>query len=100
MRRGAARRLARTRRDIGEKLQRIGIEPWLMPAAASICGAACPKGRSADVARAWRSRTMSCWRRANVFSASHRAASAYIRFNVAQCRDVKLMPALQRAIGQ
>ncbi|WP_225713904.1 aminotransferase-like domain-containing protein [Bradyrhizobium semiaridum] len=91
------RRLARTRRDIADKLQRIGVTPWLMPRGGFYLWCRLPGGRdSADVARAALADNV-VLAPGNVFSASQ-TASAYMRFNVAQCRDVRLMPALQRAI--
>lgn len=91
------RRLARVRRDVGEKLQRIGIEPWLMPRGGFYLWCRLPAGcDSADVARSALADNI-VLAPGNVFSASQSAA-AFMRFNVAQCRDPKLMPALQRAI--
>jgi DNA-binding transcriptional MocR family regulator len=91
------RRLARVRRDVGEKLQRIGIEPWLMPRGGFYLWCRLPAGcDSADVARSALADNL-VLAPGNVFSASQSAA-AFMRFNVAQCRDPKLMPALQRAL--
>jgi len=93
------RRLARVRRDVGEKLQRIGIEPWLMPRGGFYLWCRLPAGcDSADVARSALADNI-VLAPGNVFSASQSAA-AFMRFNVAQCRDPKLIPALQRAIGR
>ncbi|QOZ38019.1 PLP-dependent aminotransferase family protein [Bradyrhizobium sp. CCBAU 53421] len=93
------RRLARARRDVGEKLQRIGIEPWLMPRGGFQLWCRLPDGcDSADVARAALADNI-VLAPGNVFSTTQ-SASSFMRFNVAQCRDPKLMPALQRAIGR
>jgi DNA-binding transcriptional MocR family regulator len=93
------RRLARARRDVGDKLQRIGVTPWLMPRGGFYLWCQLPDSRdSADVARAALADNI-VLAPGNVFSASQTAA-AFMRFNVAQCRDPKLMPALQRAIGR
>ncbi|WP_461357346.1 aminotransferase-like domain-containing protein [Bradyrhizobium sp. USDA 4454] len=93
------RRLVRARRDVGEKLQRIGIEPWLMPRGGFQLWCRLPEGcDSADVARAALADNI-VLAPGNVFSATQ-SASGFMRFNVAQCRDPKLMPALERAIGQ
>jgi DNA-binding transcriptional MocR family regulator len=93
------RRLARARRDVGEKLQRIGIEPWLMPRGGFQLWCRLPDGcDSADVARAALADNI-VLAPGNVFSTTQ-SASGFMRFNVAQCRDPKLMPALQRALGR
>ena len=93
------RRLVRSRRDIAEKLTRIGITPWLMPRGGFYLWCRLPDGTdSADVARAALSDNV-VLAPGNVFSAAQ-TAGAFMRFNVAQCRDPKLMPTLQRAIGR
>ncbi len=93
------RRLGRARRDVGEKLQRIGIEPWLMPRGGFQLWCRLPDGcDSADVARAALADNI-VLAPGNVFSTTQ-SATGFMRFNVAQCRDPKLMPALQRAIGR
>ncbi|WP_456670728.1 aminotransferase-like domain-containing protein [Bradyrhizobium sp. USDA 3240] len=93
------RRLARARRDVGDKLQRIGIEPWLMPRGGFQLWCRLPDGcDSADVARAALADNI-VLAPGNVFSTTQ-SATGFMRFNVAQCRDPKLMPALQRAIGR
>ncbi|PAY05141.1 GntR family transcriptional regulator [Bradyrhizobium sp. UFLA03-84] len=93
------RRLVRARRDVGEKLQRIGIEPWLMPRGGFQLWCRLPDGcDSADVARAALADNI-VLAPGNVFSTTQ-SATGFMRFNVAQCRDPKLMPALQRAIGR
>ncbi|WP_456725197.1 MULTISPECIES: aminotransferase-like domain-containing protein [unclassified Bradyrhizobium] len=93
------RRLARARRDVGEKLQRIGIEPWLMPRGGFQLWCRLPDGcDSADVARAALADNI-VLAPGNVFSTTQ-SATGFMRFNVAQCRDPKLMPALLRAIGR
>lgn len=93
------RRLARTRREIAGKLQRIGIEPWLAPRGGFYLWCRLPNAcDSANVARAALAENV-VLAPGNVFSASQSAA-AFMRFNVAQCSDPKLMPVLQRAIGR
>ncbi len=91
------RRLARARRDVGDRLQRLGIAPWLMPRGGFYLWCRLPAGcDSADVARAALADNV-VLAPGNVFSASQSAA-AFMRFNVAQCRDPKVTAALQRAI--
>lgn len=93
------RRLSRARRDVGEKLQRIGITPWLMPRGGFYLWCRLPGGcDSADVARAALADNV-VLAPGNVFSAQQTAAS-FMRFNVTHCRDPKLMPTLQRALRQ
>lgn len=93
------RRLVRVRRDVGEKLQRIGITPWLMPRGGFYLWCRLPDAcDSADVARAALADNV-VLAPGNVFSASQ-TASAFMRFNVTHCRDPKLMPVLQRALRQ
>jgi DNA-binding transcriptional MocR family regulator len=91
------RRLARTRRQTAEKLQRIGIEPWLMPRGGFYLWCRLPEGcDSATVARSALAENI-VLAPGNVFSASQSAAG-FMRFNVAQCGDPRMMSILQRAI--
>ncbi|MGN6287072.1 MAG: PLP-dependent aminotransferase family protein [Afipia sp.] len=93
------RRLARARRDVADKLQRIGIEPWLMPRGGFYLWCRLPEGcDSAEVARAALAQNI-VLAPGNVFSASQSAA-AFMRFNVAQCGDARVMPVLRRAIDK
>lgn len=91
------RRLARARRQTAEKLQRIGIEPWLMPRGGFYLWCRLPVGcDSTDVARSALKENV-VLAPGNVFSASQSAA-AFMRFNVAHCGDPRVMPILQRAM--
>lgn len=93
------RRLARARREVTGKLQRIGIEPWLEPRGGFYLWCRLPNNYdSADLARAALAENI-VLAPGNVFSASQSAA-AFMRFNVAQCSDPKLMPVLQHALGR
>lgn len=93
------RRLARARRETAGQLRRIGIEPWLEPRGGFYLWCRLPDDRdSADVARAALAENV-VLAPGNVFSASQSAAG-FMRFNVAQCGDPKLMPVLQRALGR
>lgn len=92
------RRLSRARRDTAGKLQRIGIEPWLMPRGGFYLWCRLPDGSdSAHAARAALAENV-VLAPGNVFSASQSAA-AFMRFNVAQCGHPNVMAALQRAIA-
>ena len=91
------RRLARARREIAEKLQRIGIEPWLMPRGGFYLWCRLPGGHdSTNVARSALAEHV-VLAPGNVFSASQSAA-AFMRFNVAQCGALKVMSVLQQAM--
>ncbi|MFB9263338.1 PLP-dependent aminotransferase family protein [Bradyrhizobium erythrophlei] len=91
------RRLTRARRDMAEKLERLGIEPWLMPRGGFYLWCRLPAAcDSADVARSALAANV-VLAPGNVFSASQSAA-AFMRFNVAQSRDPRVMSTLQKAI--
>jgi DNA-binding transcriptional MocR family regulator len=91
------RRLARARRDTAERLLRIGVTPWLVPRGGFYLWCRLPDGcDSAAVARAALEQNV-VLAPGNVFSPSQTAA-AFMRFNVAQCRDARLMAVLERAI--
>lgn len=91
------RRLVRARRDTAERLREIGIEPWLMPRGGFYLWCRLPEGRdSAEVARAALAENV-VLAPGNVFSASQSAAD-FMRFNVAQCGDPRVIPALRRAL--
>ena len=93
------RRLARARRDTAGKLQRIRIEPWLMPRGGFYLWCRLPDGcDSADVARAALAENI-VLAPGNVFSASQSAA-AFMRFNVAQCGSPQVMSVLERIVGK
>lgn len=91
------RRLARARREIAGKLQRIGIEPWLMPRGGFYLWCRLPDGcDSVRLAQAALAENV-VLAPGNVFSASQSAAG-FMRFNVAQCGDPRVMSVLRRAI--
>ncbi|MPZ40409.1 MAG: aminotransferase class I/II-fold pyridoxal phosphate-dependent enzyme [Rhizobiales bacterium] len=93
------RRLARARRNTAEKLQRIGMEPWLMPRGGFFLWCRLPEGcDSANAARSALAENV-VLAPGNVFSASQSAA-AFMRFNVAQCGDPRVMSILQHAIAR
>lgn len=93
------RRLARARRETAEKLQRIGVVPWLMPRGGFYLWCRLPEGRdSAGVARSALAANV-VLAPGNVFSVSQSAA-AFMRFNVAQCTDPQVISTLQRALDR
>ena len=92
------RRLSRSRRETAGKLQHVGIEPWLMPRGGFYLWCRLPNDcDSADVARAALAENV-VLAPGNVFSASQSAA-AFMRFNVAQSDDPKVMAVLHRAVN-
>ena len=92
------RRLARARRDAADALQRIGVEPWLMPRGGFYLWCRLPEGvDSAELARAALKQNV-VLAPGNVFSASQ-SASAFMRINVAQCADPRVMRVLEAIVG-
>lgn len=91
------RRLARARREIAEKLQFIGIEPWVMPRGGFYLWCRLPNGKdAADVARAALAQNV-VLAPGNVFSVSQ-SATDFMRFNVAHCNDPKVISVLKREL--
>lgn len=91
------RRLTRARREVALRLQGIGIEPWLMPRGGFYLWCHLPEGcNSADMARTALTENV-VLAPGNVFSATQ-TAGEFMRFNVAQCDDPKLIAVLQRAM--
>ncbi|SLN24021.1 aminotransferase-like domain-containing protein [Oceanibacterium hippocampi] len=91
------RRLARARREVAAKLRELGIEPWLMPRGGFYLWCRLPDGcDSAEVARTALADNL-VLAPGDVFSVSQSAA-AFMRFNVAQCGDPRVMAALGRAL--
>ena len=92
------RRLARARRQTAEKLRAIGIEPWLMPRGGFYLWCRLPDGcDSAAVAQAALAENV-VLAPGNVFSAGE-TAGGFMRFNVAQCGDERVMDVLERAVA-
>lgn len=76
-------KLERARRDVGERLRQIGIEPWIEPLAGMFLWCRLPDGAdSAEMARAALASGV-VLAPGNAFSVSQ-TASAYMRFNVTQ----------------
>ncbi len=92
------RRLSRTRREAGARLEALGIEPWLMPRGGFYLWCRLPDGRdAAAVARAALSEGV-VLAPGNVFSLSQGAAG-FMRFNVAQMGDRRVDEVLRRALS-
>ena len=93
------RKLARARREVAGKLARIGFEPWLVPRGGFYLWCRMPDGcDSAVVARAALARNV-VLAPGNVFSASQSAAG-FMRFNVAQSGDPRVMTVLRESMGR
>ena len=92
------RRLSRARRETAEKLAGLGIVPWLMPRGGFYLWCRLPQDvDSAALARAAIADDV-VLAPGNVFSAS-RSAAGFMRFNVAQCGDARVMATLRRAMA-
>lgn len=93
------RRLARTRRDIAGRLHGLGIEPWLTPRGGFYLWCRLPDGHdAAALARAVLADNV-VLAPGNVFSVSQ-SAPDFLRFNVAQSTDLRIMAALRRAMAR
>lgn len=91
-------RLARARRQTAARLQSLGIEPWLMPRGGFQLWCRLPGDcDSADLARAALEEDI-VLAPGNVFSVSQ-TAGAYMRFNVLQSNDPRVLAVLRRGIG-
>lgn len=92
-------RLARARRETAGKLRNLGIEPWLMPRGGFYLWCRLPDSRdAATVARAVLADQV-VLAPGNVFSVAQTAPD-FLRFNVAQSTDPRVMTALERAMGR
>jgi DNA-binding transcriptional MocR family regulator len=92
-------KLVRARREIAGKLRGLGLEPWLMPRGGFYLWCRLPDSRdSAALARAALAENV-VLAPGNVFSVSQ-TASAYIRFNVAQCAAPRIWDVLARALAR
>ena len=91
------RRLARARRDVADRLEPLGVRPWLMPRGGFFLWCRLPDGQdSAALARRAVDENV-VLAPGNVFSVSQTAA-AFLRFNVAQSGDPRVLAVLRRAM--
>ncbi len=90
-------RLARARRDSAEKLERLGISPWLMPRGGFYLWCSLPDGRDAAALAHAALRERIVLAPGNVFSVSQ-TAPGFMRFNVAQMTDRRIFDVLKRAL--
>jgi DNA-binding transcriptional MocR family regulator len=90
-------RLARARHDMAARLEPLGIRPWLMPRGGFYLWCRLPEGEdSAALARRAMEEDV-VLAPGNVFSVSQTATS-FLRFNVAQSGDPRIVAVLQRAM--
>lgn len=91
-------RLAYARIDVAGQLGRLGIVPWLMPRGGFYLWCRLPDGLdSASVAQRCRDEGV-ILAPGNVFSVAQ-SAGAFLRFNVAQMGDPRVLICLARAMG-
>ncbi|SMH62925.1 aminotransferase-like domain-containing protein [Azospirillum agricola] len=92
------RRLARASRETAARLDGLGIRPWLMPRGGFYLWCRLPDGQdSATLARKAMEENI-VLAPGNVFSVSQSAA-AFLRFNVTQSEDPRVLAALRRAMA-
>jgi DNA-binding transcriptional MocR family regulator len=91
-------RLARARHETASRLEPLGIRPWLMPRGGFYLWCRLPDGQdSAALARMAVAENV-VLAPGNVFSISQ-SAGAFLRFNVAQSGDPRMVTVLRQAIG-
>jgi DNA-binding transcriptional MocR family regulator len=91
-------RLARARQQVAGQLARLGIVPWITPRGGFYLWCRLPDGQdAAAIARRCMEENI-VLAPGNVFSVSG-AATGFMRFNVAQSGDAKVMDALRRAMA-
>ncbi|CAG1002671.1 MAG: PLP-dependent aminotransferase family protein [Rhizobiaceae bacterium] len=93
------RRLAHAREEIADRLAPLGLVPWIMPRGGFYLWCRLPDGLdSSEVAqRAMEEKVVLA--PGNVFSVS-RSAASFMRFNVAQMADKRILTVLQRAMDR
>ncbi|ALG74620.1 GntR family transcriptional regulator [Azospirillum thiophilum] len=92
------RRLDRARRETAARLEPLGIRPWLMPRGGFYLWCRLPDGLdSAAIARKAVEQDV-VLAPGNVFSVSQTAA-AFLRFNVAQSNDPRVLAVLRQAMA-
>lgn len=92
------RRLARARREAGDRLATLGIQPWLMPRGGFYLWCWLPDGIDAAELARTALRDSMVLAPGNVFSVSQ-TASEFMRFNVAQMVGPHVVDVLARALA-
>jgi DNA-binding transcriptional MocR family regulator len=91
-------RLARARQETATRLEPLGIQPWLMPRGGFYLWCRLPEGQdSAALARVAVENNV-VLAPGNVFSVSQ-TATAFLRFNVAQSGDPRVLAVLGQAVA-
>lgn len=90
-------RLAKRRREAAGELAALGIRPWLEPRGGFYLWCALPDGIDAARVARLALREEVVLAPGDVFSPA-RTAAGRMRFNVAQMRDPRILPALRRAL--
>ncbi|OQP84886.1 GntR family transcriptional regulator [Rhizobium rhizosphaerae] len=90
-------RLTRTRRDVAEQLASIGIVPWITPRGGFYLWCRLPEGKDSTIIAKRCMTEKIILAPGNVFSATQSAA-AFMRFNVTQMAEARILPALRRAM--
>ncbi len=91
-------RLARARKAAAERLQPLGLQPWIMPRGGFYLWCRLPEGQdSAVIARHCMAQGV-VLAPGNVFSASQ-SAGGFLRFNVAQLGEARIFTALAEAMA-
>lgn len=92
-------RLARARADVADRLAPLGIVPWVMPRGGFYLWCRLPDGFDSSVIAQRCMAQNVVLAPGNVFSVSQAAAS-FLRFNVAQMADSRVLAALRGAMAQ
>ncbi|MDF2810792.1 MAG: GntR family transcriptional regulator [Microvirga sp.] len=90
-------RLARARRDMAARLEPLGIRPWLMPRGGFYLWCRLPEGQDSAALARMALKENIVLAPGNVFSVSQ-TASAFLRFNVAQSGDPRIVAVLRQAM--
>ncbi|WP_142846169.1 PLP-dependent aminotransferase family protein [Telmatospirillum sp. J64-1] len=91
-------RLSRARRDLAARLAPLGIRPWLMPRGGFYLWCQLPEGQDSAVLARMALAEDIVLAPGNVFSVSQ-TATRFLRFNVAQSGDPRLVAVLERAMN-
>ncbi|GEO17220.1 transcriptional regulator [Microvirga aerophila] len=91
-------RLARARHETAARLESLGIQPWLMPRGGFYLWCRLPDGHDSALLARIAVEENIVLAPGNVFSVSQTAAQ-FLRFNVAQLGDPRILAVLQRAMA-
>jgi DNA-binding transcriptional MocR family regulator len=90
-------RLARARRRLVSRLEPLGIRPWLLPRGGFYVWCRLPQGQDSTALARYAVAKDVVLAPGNVFSVSQ-TASAFLRFNVAQSHDPRIVAVLAQAM--